>query len=80
MSKVRITIEFLDESERPPAVLEYDNMEIVQEQGLNFIYDVKDWGKCSDITLNGHKRACIKLYSGCQTYESFIGSYKHNIY
>jgi hypothetical protein len=74
--RVRVTIEFLPELPGRPAapiVMEYDHASFVQEQGINYIpgSTPATWGQLDDIQPNGHHRASIKLWSGCESFESF---------
>ena len=71
--KVKVTVEFLDQPDQPPLVLEYAGAHIVQERGLMPIFHTPadSWIGKVDYVPNGHRRACIKLWSGCPTYEEF---------
>ena len=72
----KVTIEGGDFKE--PVVLEYEKVFISQERGINKVYRSGPYsysfGQPVDLKPNGHKRACIKLWSGCQDYESFRAS------
>ena len=64
----KVTVEHVMLKE--PIVLEYEFMTCMQERGIN---DVKKLGTIRvDLKPNGHQRACMKLWSGCELYETFI--------
>jgi hypothetical protein len=71
---VKVTIEFPESQGMKPLVLEYPQISITQERGLTTVYEDRGhlmWGQPSAIVPNGHRRACIKLWSGCKTFEEF---------
>lgn len=65
--EVRVTIEIkgLD-----PLVVEYEKHDFMQERGLNYVY-ANPWCPATDIVYNGHERMSIRLWTGCETFETF---------
>ena len=66
---VRITIEFLGKPHHDHFVLEYDKVELTQEQGVLRIEDYRN----PEIKYqrNGQQRLIIKAWSGCAHYDAF---------
>ena len=65
----KVTIEGDDLKE--PIVLEYECMTTNMDRGINKLFRVGEVVPF-DIRLSSQGRACIKLWSGCKNYESFI--------
>ncbi len=66
--RVRITIEMLDQGGEP-AVIEMDDITIVQEAGINRHHPVDS--PAANLSHNGQHRVEIKAWKGCPTFESF---------
>ena len=66
--RVRITVEFLDQT-GSPWVVEADGFEVSQEAGIHRHHTPGN--PVGDINHNGQQRLLIKAWKGCETYDSF---------
>ena len=59
-----------------PFVVEYEHIEYGFERGLNTVYKtgVNSFGRPADLRPNGHSRVLMKLWSGCETWDSFVAT------
>jgi hypothetical protein len=77
MRKYRVKKVILEDLEGNETTLpfNYDNMDYCQEQGIKKIYGfgLESFGRPVDLKPNGQRRAIIKLWSGCNSYDSFVG-------
>ncbi len=69
MNNSRITIDFHDGN--GPVTYAGDDWNIVEERDLRPTYGT-DGKTVRSLDPNGHYRMCLKLWSGCKDFDSFV--------
>lgn len=67
----KITIE--SDEQKEPLILECEHVSVAQERGVIQFYEFGHYDQLH-VQPNGHERALIKAWSGCNKYEDFIAS------